>query len=997
MASPVDAGSIYSDVRVRLDKLQQDIISVKTGFDKLGKNIQDSSDKSTKTMTDNFKKIDLAGTAAIGAVTLAFKSAIGTFADTEQKLANVKAVSNATAEQFNELQKAANEAGTTTRFTAGQAADALFYLSSAGLNATQSVDALNGVLELAGATGSDLSQSAQAVTSTLSQFGLGASKASDVANIFAAANSNSQATLDKLQNSLRQVGPVASGLGISLEETVGSLQALYNAGFQGENAGLALKSALADLSNQASPTIQKLNALGVSFADVNPEAVGLTGAIGALEKAGLTTSETIDVFGKVAGPQLVTLIKAGQAQLEKYTEAVTGTDEAARQYAVQNDTLSGSFDALKSAVEGTSNSFIGTLSPVIRAVLGVLTNILRVTTGLPSVLKGAGAGAAAAAIGFVALSKGLALVGVAVTGSLGLVSGVGALVVALSALVVKAKEIKQQDLQKEFGGMADSLGLAGQASDEFVKKAGKIEDAFRVYQSDGIPRDLKGVKSIIDEISSSFGVTTKQVVAVGLESKKVSDEYKAQLKIVQDQITEQEILFKKQKDYASGTVTVTKWKEEQIRLDAESKRLADEKAKAEKERIDHLNAIRSQLLTIDELASKGAISEEKALKEKIKLRQDEIDTIQQQAIASGEVTASNVADIQTQQDAIDRYSTRLDELAAHEAELRANNLTDEQQAAVDRLDLEIMGQEAIADREKRISDTKKAELEQRKKDEEEYQKQVQDGYSKTYGIIEGAAKDFYTALVSLKVNQINSEISSIQTETDAQLAAIDTQTQALLKSLGLQDQTKLESLQTQLDAAIASGDTETADSLKQQIKKEKILEDAEAKKNAIQEASEKKIANLKYQADLTQWRASKLNAAIAGAEAAIQAYKSLAGIPIVGPALGIAAAAAVGIATAAQVAAIQANKPQAPQLATGGIVLPQNGGTTAVLAENGAAELALNAGSQGEALLQQFAAKVADSGGSNRPILVQLYMDGRMVAENSADYYNNGIVKVALK
>ena len=125
MATPVDAGSIYSEVRIRLDKLNKDLKAVSTGFDKMGKGIRTSSDSTEKTMTSNFKSIGLAGTLAIGIITVAFKKAISVFADTEQSLANVKAVSNATAAEFKELEEAANAAGTTTSLsTTDASADA---------------------------------------------------------------------------------------------------------------------------------------------------------------------------------------------------------------------------------------------------------------------------------------------------------------------------------------------------------------------------------------------------------------------------------------------------------------------------------------------------------------------------------------------------------------------------------------------------------------------------------------------------------------------------------------------------------------------------------------------------------------------------------------------------------------------------------------------------------------------------------------------------------
>ena len=283
----VDAGSIFSDVRIRLDKLNADVKAVDAKFDQLGKDIRSSNQKTEDQVTTNFNNISLSGIAAFAGISLAAKEAIKTFALTEQSLANVEAVTNATASEFNDLEKAAEAAGRTTRFTASQAADALFFLSSAGFDAAQSIDALDGVLQLAGATQSDLAFTAETVASVISQFGLAAEEATRISNVFAAANSNSQATLEKLASAFRQAGPIAGQFGISVEETTASLQALFNAGLRGEQAGTSIRNILLELGNESSTTSEKLIELGLTFDEFNPKAVGLTGSLEVLGESGI--------------------------------------------------------------------------------------------------------------------------------------------------------------------------------------------------------------------------------------------------------------------------------------------------------------------------------------------------------------------------------------------------------------------------------------------------------------------------------------------------------------------------------------------------------------------------------------------------------------------------------------------------------------------------------------------------------------------------------------
>src|SRR5690606_35377094 len=193
-----------------------------------------------------------------------------------------------------------------------QAAEALYNLASAGLDATESVDALDGVLSLAAATGSDLATSSATVTAALSQYSLDAKEATTVSNVFAAAIANSQANMEKLSAAFRQVGPVAGALGISLEETTGALQALFDAGFRGEQAGTVLRNILSQLADVTGPASEKLAALGIDMSKVDPSANSLINVLGTLAEANLTAGEAINAFGLEAGPGLLQLLKVGQ-------------------------------------------------------------------------------------------------------------------------------------------------------------------------------------------------------------------------------------------------------------------------------------------------------------------------------------------------------------------------------------------------------------------------------------------------------------------------------------------------------------------------------------------------------------------------------------------------------------------------------------------------------------------------------------------------------------
>lgn len=192
----------------------------------------------------------------------------------------------------------AREMGSKTVFSASDAADALYYMASAGYKVDQMADSIQATLNLASATQSDLAFTTDTVISTLNQFGLEANQAERITNVFASAIGNSMATMEKLSNSMGYVGPVANSLGYEIEEVTGALAVLYNAGYDGSTAGTALRQSLVSLMNPTSAALGVFEELGLSFEDVNPATNDLATIIDRLGTAGMDTSQAMKVLGQ---------------------------------------------------------------------------------------------------------------------------------------------------------------------------------------------------------------------------------------------------------------------------------------------------------------------------------------------------------------------------------------------------------------------------------------------------------------------------------------------------------------------------------------------------------------------------------------------------------------------------------------------------------------------------------------------------------------------------
>jgi len=335
-----------------IDKASRTIAKVGGRFEDLGKKMSSIGKKMTMGLS-----LPLAGVGTL---------AVKTGAQFEQSLANAASVSGATGEEFKKMEQIAREMGKTTVFSASEAADAMYYMASAGWKINQMGKAIKPTLDLAAATQSDLAETTDVVVSALNQFGLEAKDADRVANVFAATIGNSQATLEKLAYSMRYIGPVAKSLGYSIEETSAALGILYDAGFKGEQAGTILRGALARLASGSKPVVDALNELGISFEQVNPATHSLSDIIKVLGEKGITTAQALQLFGQEAGPGMMAMISKGAGALDELTKKVTGTNAAAEMAERQTKTLSGSIKLLKSALEEAFIMIAEVVNPILK-------------------------------------------------------------------------------------------------------------------------------------------------------------------------------------------------------------------------------------------------------------------------------------------------------------------------------------------------------------------------------------------------------------------------------------------------------------------------------------------------------------------------------------------------------------------------------------------------------------------------------------------------------
>ena len=286
----------------------------------------------------------------------------------ESQMKKVQAVSGASQDELSKLTQKAEEMGSTTKFTATQAGEALEYMSMAGWKTQDMISGLDGIMNLAAASGEDLGTTSYIVTDALTAFGLKAEDSGHFADILAAASSNANTNVSIMGETFKYVAPVAGSLSISAEDTAEAIGLLANQGIKGGQAGTYLRSILTRLATDAGASSKSLGALGtltkelgVNFYDSQGEvrdfADILAEARAQWKKLG---DEDASLFAKkIAGEEGISawlaLMNSSAEDIAKLHGAIEECDGAAEKMAeTMQDNLSGQLTILKSGLEGTA-------------------------------------------------------------------------------------------------------------------------------------------------------------------------------------------------------------------------------------------------------------------------------------------------------------------------------------------------------------------------------------------------------------------------------------------------------------------------------------------------------------------------------------------------------------------------------------------------------------------------------------------------------------------
>jgi len=306
--------------------------------------------------------------------------------DFEAEMSKVQAISGAMGDDFDALKKKAREMGAQTKFSATESAEAMEYMAMAGWKTEDMLGGIEGVLNLAAASGEDLATTSDIVTDAMTAFGIEVDKegknVNHFADVLAAASSNANTNVSMMGETFKYAAPIAGSLGYSIEDTAEAIGLMANAGIKSSQAGTSLRKIMTELSGDVKIAGQNIGEVTVKTTNADGTMRDFSDIIGDCRQAfsGLTESERAtqaeSLVGKTAMSGFLAMMNAGTDDVNKLSGAINDCDNAAADMAAtMQDNTAGALTILKSGLEEAGLSINDTLAPYARKLVEIMQNL----------------------------------------------------------------------------------------------------------------------------------------------------------------------------------------------------------------------------------------------------------------------------------------------------------------------------------------------------------------------------------------------------------------------------------------------------------------------------------------------------------------------------------------------------------------------------------------------------------------------------------------------
>jgi TP901 family phage tail tape measure protein len=352
-------------------------------FERVIKKSMTSATKAVKSATSVFLNLKSAAVGIVAAFSA--REFVNFGANYERQISKLNALTQASQTEQLRLRKAIREVGSSTAYTATQAAEAANVLAALGRSSNQISKELGVVVKVAGATGTAIETVSEAVAAQMNVFG---ESAEQVGNVFAAAYSTSAANVEKLQTALGQVGPVAKAAGLSLTQTAGAISFLVDRGFRAEAAGTALRGVLVRLIDPTKVVLKEFDALGISFEQIQKlsfqdQMQAIADRLGNVASQAERNRILTKIFGVealAAANNFINALQEGNQVIDSQAQKLRQATTAADLYKEITSDLRGSIDNLISAVQDKLLTAFQAAEPFVQGIVDKLKEAVQALT-----------------------------------------------------------------------------------------------------------------------------------------------------------------------------------------------------------------------------------------------------------------------------------------------------------------------------------------------------------------------------------------------------------------------------------------------------------------------------------------------------------------------------------------------------------------------------------------------------------------------------------------
>jgi TP901 family phage tail tape measure protein len=473
---------------------------------------------------------------AFQGISNAIENSIGKAADFQTAMAHIAGLTNTSGDAIAGLSKQVLQMASSMGQSPQKLAEALYFISSSGFEGADAMNILNESAKASAAGLGSTAKVADALTSAISAYKVGTDQAAHFTDVLTQSVIEGKGEADSFAGVFGRVLPIASQMGVSIEEVAASLATMTRTGLSTDEAATALRQLLMNLVRPAKQSAEALSAMGIS-SDQLRQMIKDKGLLATLDVLMDKTGGNVDQLGKIV-PNirgLVAVLGTAGSQGEAYAEVLRNIENSTgatdKAFAKVKETFNFNWDALKAGAESFTIALVAGLLPGLTDVVTLLRKMVDAALPLGFALgktisiiveqferlvKAIASSKEAIAVALIALSPILLPVFLTIVGAIGTVVGALAGLVA-SALVAAAPFILLGlvvvGLLKAFGVFDDIVALVMKLPDAAKIAARAIQDLAKAMG--GNTDALFGPWHMLDSI---FGKTGADKITQGISA-----------------------------------------------------------------------------------------------------------------------------------------------------------------------------------------------------------------------------------------------------------------------------------------------------------------------------------------------------------------------------------------------------------------------------------------------------------------------------------------------